>query len=276
MRVHDRRMGQALKRAAIGRGVPARAASAANTRPMTLARGIGYAVQPISGARDGSMKALMMAALMAALPVPDGIVGLTPSVIKPPQPYADQTVLPGKIPATARSLSGAWHYGYLLRRTKLENGANDLMVTVLLTLNEDHTYEMIYSAHWDLPSVLSLPVPVPGATSQPHLIKGRTVKESGRFSLSGEILLLEPASTEFSEVQSSNGGTHRQSIPDENHVWIVRLDTRGTPRLSIAGRCASYQLDPVCSRAPVVWYSMQSRPRPLQPPVVGSSKRGAR
>lgn len=224
------------------------------------------------------MKALMMAALIAALPVPVDILGLGPSATKPPQPYADGTAVPGEIPPTAKSLSGAWHYGYLLRHTKLENGASDLMVTVLLTLNEDSTYEMIYSAHWDLPSSFPLAIPKPGAMPQPHLIKGRTVKETGRFSLSGEILLLEPASTELSEVQSSSTRTPRQSISGENHVWIVRLDTRGAPRLSIAGRCASYQLDPVCSRAPAVWYSMQSRPKPppLRPPSVGSFTRGAR
>ena len=62
-----------------------------------------------------------------------------------------------------------------------------------------------YAAHWDLPSGLSaLPIPIPGTTPKPHLIKGRTVKETGRFSLSGEILLLEPSTTELYEVQNGS------------------------------------------------------------------------
>lgn len=243
---------------------------------MTLARRMGYATPRIGDARDGAMKALTMLAFLAALPVPTGFLGFGPgpSLQVPPQPYADGTALPGKIPATVRSLSGAWHYGYLLRHEKLENGATGLMVRVLLTLNEDQTYEMVYAAHWNLPSGLSsLPVPMPGTTPKPHLIKGRTVKETGRFSLSGEILLLEPSTTEMSEVQESSAATPRQLIPDENHVWIVRLDSRGTPRLSIAGRCANYQVDPACFRTPTVWYTMESRPKPRQLPTAGSATR---
>ena len=206
------------------------------------------------------MKSLITAALLAALPVPDRFFGIGSTHVKPPEPYDDHVIMPGEMPATARSLSGAWHYGYLLRGTKLENGADDLMVTVLLTLNEDSSYELIYSAHWDLPRGLPVLVPLPGApVLQPHLVKGRSVKEGGHFSLSRDVLLLEPTGTEFSEVQSSSAASNRQLIPDENHVWIVRLDDRGTRRLSVAGRCAKYQIDPVCSRTAIVWYSMQSR-----------------
>jgi hypothetical protein len=34
---------------------------------------------------------------------------------KPPQPFDDKVSLPGKIPPTVKSLSGSWHFGYMLR-----------------------------------------------------------------------------------------------------------------------------------------------------------------
>ena len=80
------------------------------------------------------------------------------------------------------------------------------------------------------------------------------VEETGEYSLSGEVLLLEPRSTERTDIEK-NTVARQQVIANENHVWIVRTE-KG--RLHVAGRCAKYQVDPICRVSANVWFSMDA------------------
>jgi hypothetical protein len=189
-------------------------------------------------------------ALVAALGGP--FFGMGPGRgSKPPQPFDEQVTLPGKIPPTVKSLAGAWHFVYRLDDATLEGGRTDLMVVHTLMLREDGTYRLLYSARWNLPR------PLPGMPTSTGAdgMKGRNVQETGHFSLSGEVLLLQPDVVEYADVEH-NALVNREVIANESHTLIVRLDKA---RLAVAGRCASYQIDPVCVKTPIVWYPMKAQ-----------------
>jgi hypothetical protein len=162
-----------------------------------------------------------------------------PGLGKPPKPFDDQVSLPGKIPPTVKSVSGSWHFGYMLREATLEGGKSDLMTGTALTLREDGTYQLHYHARWNIGMQMD----------------GRNVTEEGRFSLSGEVLLLEPTGTNFAELDN-NSVVNQQTIKNETHALIVRLDKA---HLTVAGRCADYQVDPVCKETPIIWYRMSAQ-----------------
>lgn len=162
----------------------------------------------------------------------------------PPQRFDEKAALVGKAPGTVKSIAGAWNYQYRQEDAPLEAKTTDLAVTIRLTLGEDGTYQLFYSARWNLPGPLN---PIPA-------MEGRNVVENGRFSLSGEILLLEPDGTSYTEVKGNRLG-EAQHIANQKHALIVRLDKA---HLNVAWRCASYQLDPVCKDSRVVWFSMSA------------------
>lgn len=160
----------------------------------------------------------------------------------PPQPYTELVVLPGKPPIMDKELIGGWELVYRLDDAPLEGGRAELLVNLFLHLHEDGSYELDYSARW-------------GGIAG-YGARMLTVSEQGSFSRSGEVLLLDPSSTVRAEIQSQVL-VSRQSIPDENHVLIVRREGK---YLHVAGRCAKYQIDPVCRATPTIWYSMRSEP----------------
>jgi hypothetical protein len=162
-----------------------------------------------------------------------------PGRAKPPQPFDEKVSLPGKIPPTAKSLSGSWHFGYMLHEATLEAGKSELMSSTGLMLREDGTYQLHYHAVWNIGMAMD----------------GVNVTEEGRFSLSGEVLLLEPTGTVFAEIDD-NKIVNQQTIRNQTHALIVRLEKT---QLVIAGRCADYQVDPVCKEAPAVWYKMKAQ-----------------
>jgi hypothetical protein len=172
--------------------------------------------------------------------------GMLAGRTKPPQPFDDKVTLAGKVPPSVKSLSGAWEFSYQLDDAKLESGPSNLMVGIVLTLREDGTYQMSYFARWNLPRG-----PLPTAVS----MDGVNVTENGKFSLSGEVLLLEPDGTVFANVEG-NAMKSSQSIANEKHPWIVRLDKA---HLNVAGRCAGYQVDPVCRETPLIWFPMKAQ-----------------
>lgn len=169
---------------------------------------------------------------------------------RPPAPFDEKVVLPGKVPPTAKSLAGSWQYSYLLQDAKFEGGEGDLVVGTTLMLREEGTYQLHYHARWNLPR----PIPLPGPVSTAGM-KGRNVTEEGRFHLSGEVLLLEPSATQYADLEN-DALVNRELIRNENHTWVVRLDRT---RLVLAGRCAAYQVDPVCTTTPLVWFQMKAQ-----------------
>ena len=54
---------------------------------------------------------------------------------------------------------------------------------------------------------------------------------------------------------NNNKVVNERVIDSEKHVLIVRLDQT---QLAVAGRCANYQVDPVCKTTPNIWYTMKA------------------
>jgi hypothetical protein len=158
----------------------------------------------------------------------------------PPQPYTELVVLPGKPPIMDKELFGAWELTYRLDDAQLEDGRAELLVVLFVNLHEDGSYELDYSARW-------------GGIAG-YGARALTVSEQGSFSRSGEVLLLDPSRTIRSEIQAQVM-VSQTPIPDENHVLITSRDGK---YLHVAGRCAKYQIDPICKATPNIWYSMRS------------------
>jgi hypothetical protein len=191
------------------------------------------------------MNGLLVTASAAVLAGVGPFFGMGADRGKPPQPFDEKVTLPGKIPETVKSTAGAWHYQYQLKDAPLEAKTSDLLVSITLTLREDGTYELFYVARWNLPSLFN-----PSAG-----MDGRNVTENGRYTRAGEILVLEPKGTAYMEVKGNTAGATQQ-IPNEKHTWIVRLEKA---HLNVAGRCASYQVDPVCRDTPIVWFPLSAQ-----------------
>ena len=156
----------------------------------------------------------------------------------PPQPFNDGVKLPGKAMA-ADNLHGAWRFDYDLEEAPLESGAARLSVVVFLDLADDGRYALNYIARWgEL-------VGIGGS--------GISIHEKGTYSLSGEMLILDPATTIRSELRDGTVIDDRM-VDNEKHVLIAHGERK---RLHLAGRCAKYQVDPVCRTSPNIWYSMK-------------------
>jgi hypothetical protein len=192
------------------------------------------------------MNELVIAAPLMMLAGIGSLFGIGADRGEPPKPFDEKVTLQGKVPDRIKSVGGAWEFHYLLEDAKLEVGPRDLVVSLVLTLKQDGGYHLAYNARWYAHT---------GLMVSPSEMDGRNVTESGRFSLSGEILLLEPTETQYREIKE-NKEAPLQSRPNEKHALIVRLD-RG--RLVVAGRCAHYQVDPVCRQTPIVWFPMSAR-----------------
>jgi hypothetical protein len=159
-----------------------------------------------------------------------------------PQSFAEGVSLPGKPPSALKDLIGAWQYNYSLSDAQLEAGTSNLIVVIVLTLREDASYELVYSARW-------------GNGSGGPVANGVGAHESGSFSWSGEVLILEPATTQHSDIEN-NSVVRQQEIANEKHVLLAHVEKK---QLNVAGRCAHYQVDPACRQFPNVWYSMTAQ-----------------
>ncbi|HEU5135729.1 MAG TPA: hypothetical protein VFU13_11340 [Steroidobacteraceae bacterium] len=153
----------------------------------------------------------------------------------------EAVTLPGKAPSAPRDVHGAWQFFYTEDDAVLDGGRSHLSVTIVLMLRDDDTYDLLYNARWGGVAI--------GVGSRDVV-----VRESGTYSLSGEVLLLEAATTNHSEMEN-NTAVRQQAIPNENHVLLAHVEKK---RLHVVGRCAKYQVDPVCRLAPNVWYSLTS------------------
>jgi hypothetical protein len=183
-----------------------------------------------------------------------------PPTNHPPQAFDEQVVLVGEAPESVKSIKGAWQYEYWIPEVPLDGGEQaDLRIFTVLKLREDGKYQLGYSAVWNLPDPvlgdLVMKVDVNG-------VKAVHVFESGRFSLSGEVLLFEPAKIQYSEVENMHT-KQVKLLPNVNHSLIVRHEKES---LSVAGRCTTYQIDPVCKDSPIIWYTMHAQRSFSKPP----------
>lgn len=77
-------------------------------------------------------------------------------------------------------------------------------------------------------------------------------RESGRYHISGAILLLEPETTRVT--RRKHGARTVETVANDRQAYIVRRESR---TLHLAGPCAKYQVEPICSQSANVWYSLQ-------------------
>ena len=156
----------------------------------------------------------------------------------PPQPFDDGVKLPGKV-MPAGNLHGAWRFDYELEEAPLDSGTAHLSVVVFLDLADDGRYALNYIARWG--ELVGL-----GGS-------GISIHEKGVYSLSGEMLILDPATTVRSELKDGTVLEDRM-VDNEKHVLIAHGERK---RLHLAGRCAKYQVDPACRASPNIWYSLR-------------------
>lgn len=190
-----------------------------------------------------SMNGLFLGATLSVIAALGGpIFGSLGGRNKPPQPFDEDVVLPGQIPPSATSLRGGWAFSYMLDDAAMEGGPRDLIVGLTLFLRDDGSYQLHYHARW------GFGLGSPG-------VDGRNVTETGAFSLSGEVLLLQPDSVIYADIEK-NVIVNEEEIEKASHTLIVRMDKA---KLAMAGRCASWQIDPVCKDTPIVWYPMKAQ-----------------
>lgn len=149
--------------------------------------------------------------------------------------------LPGNTIAAAKDVKGIWHMSAIEQRPQMEHGVEPFLSYALyLKLDADQRYELVYSATWG------------ARDSGDPRMRAVDVRESGTFLLAGKVLLLEPQTTRLTQKRA--GKLDKQTMPNVNRPYLAALDGA---YLNIAGRCAPYQVEPVCLLRRDVWYSLR-------------------
>ena len=173
-----------------------------------------------------------------------------------PKPFTGDATLPGNVARDRKTVSGHWVFNYLQKDATMESGyQGPLHSVIFLNLREDGTYTLNYSANWGF-NLGTRGLPLPNVIGMPPLHDGVVVHEQGRYSLSDEILLLEPTETLHSEIEDNKVVKSRQPIASENRALLMRIDGK---KLHVAGRCAAWQVEPVCREARDVWFQFTAQ-----------------
>jgi hypothetical protein len=162
---------------------------------------------------------------------------------QPPRRFVEGVRLPGKPPASLQDLKGEWQIGYEAYDVQTSEGTAEIVVNMAIEFKEDGHYQLVYSANWGNP-------PLKGKDA-----RGITVEESGTYKLSSDVLILDPEQSTRSDMVKRKA-TNREPIGNEKHVFVVHWETK---RIHIAGRCASYQVDPMCldTEVSTVWFTLK-------------------
>lgn len=181
-------------------------------------------------------------AILAVVPLGQILERIPRAEQEPPKAFAEGVRLPGK-PPPAGSLHGEWKYGYEVADAPLQEGNADLEVSLAVQFDADGNYRLTYDARWGNP---------PGRGKD---ARGITIDEIGTYRLSGDVLLLDPAET-FRAERVKSKVVSREPAHNEKHVYVVHWESK---RIHLAGRCARYQLDPICHDYDVenVWYTLR-------------------
>jgi hypothetical protein len=172
---------------------------------------------------------------------------------KGPEPFDEKTVLPGDAPKKVKQLQSAWGLSHREKQVRTEGTDGvDRFYHFTLFLEPDGFYRFHYGARWTSGFVPPIPSPIPidNATAD-----GFNVSETGRYFLSGEILLLEPTETTRADIVD-NRLVREKKIPNENRGYVVHLD--GAKSLHIAGECATYQIEVICREHTNVWFPFRA------------------
>src|SRR5688572_20480612 len=184
--------------------------------------------------------ALLLAPL--GLPDPFGLRRLDMRTdLPPPKPFKDDMELPGVAPSL-KTLNGMWFGRVLQNEVTMETGHEPrFYASMTLSFFSENKYELRYTAYWGQTRNFTDP-----------RFGGVKVHEEGRFSLAGDIVILEPQTTRHT--QRRNGERTQETINNQKHTYIARVDRS---YLNIARRCATYQLEPICKEARNVWFSLR-------------------
>ncbi|HEX6998594.1 MAG TPA: hypothetical protein VF322_10645 [Gammaproteobacteria bacterium] len=159
------------------------------------------------------------------------------------EPFAASTdELPGAVPLATNDVQGAWFFRERLADAQLEVGREPwLFYALWLWLRRDGTYDLVYQANW-------------GSRARDAAgFGGIDVREEGRFTLAGGVLRVEPQATHATEIRA--GRRSRRTVDNEHREYLVRVDGG---YLNLAGRCATYQVEPICRESREVWVSLRS------------------
>lgn len=150
--------------------------------------------------------------------------------------------LPGMQVLDASKIQGKWLWRETRTNVDFEGVRVPTRVTTMtLELKTDGSYTLDYTVYWGLAN-----------SSKPEDQQGGLIaKETGRFAVSGSVLLLEAQPLDV--IRQGKFTRKTEALPADKRAHIVRLDGNW---LNIAGPCRSYQVETVCARNPTVWFSL--------------------
>lgn len=183
-------------------------------------------------------------ALLVYIPLGDWLEKLPKAKQQIPKPYTEETRLPGKPPAVVKDLHGAWQLEYSAEDIQVGEQNGDLLVKMVVKFEPDGSYKLKYAARWGNP-------PLRGRDA-----RGVTVEETGQYKLSSDVLILDPVEITQHDILKNDDVTNTLQLANEKHVLVVHWETK---RIHLAGRCASYQVDPLCKDWQVenVWFTFK-------------------
>jgi hypothetical protein len=158
----------------------------------------------------------------------------------PPKPFAEGVRLPGKVPTAVQDVHGGWQTTYFRDDAIVKDERVELLVNLSIKFKKDGTYQLNYVARWG---------------NQANKGDGVSIDETGTYKLSSDVLLLDPVETYRAEVVKREAQS-REPTHNEKHLLVVQREKK---RLHIAGKCAKYQVDPLCNDYHVenVWYALK-------------------
>lgn len=183
-------------------------------------------------------------ALLVVIPLGDWLEKLPKAKQQIPKPYSEETRLPGTAPAAAKDLQRAWQLEYSAEDVQVGEQNGDLLIKMVVQFEPDGSYKLRYAARWGNP-------PLRGRDA-----RGVTVEETGQYKLSRDVLILDPIETFQHDILKNDDVTGTLQLANEKHVLVVHWETK---RIHLAGRCASYQVDPLCKdwQTENVWFTLK-------------------
>ncbi|HUQ09228.1 MAG TPA: hypothetical protein VM146_02855 [Steroidobacteraceae bacterium] len=178
-------------------------------------------------------------ALLVSIPLGDMLSKLPRAKQQVPQAYDEATRLPGKPPAAVADLYGAWEMDYSEDDVTIESFNVDLVVKLVVRFDADGTYHLQYNGRW----------------GKGKEARGVTVDESGSFKISSDVLILDPTEVTKTDIER-NKPVSSLGLANEKHLLVVHRETK---RIHLAGKCASYQVDPICKDWQIenVWFTFK-------------------
>jgi len=187
---------------------------------------------------------MSLLAILVTIPLGDFISKMPKDQQVTPKRFVEGVRLPGKPPEAIKDLEGEWRIGYEAYDVQTSDGTAEIVVNMAIDFDQDGTYRLLYSANWGNP-------PLKGKNA-----RGIAVEEFGKYKLSSDVLILDPEQSTRSDMVKRKANNH-EPIGNEKHLFVVHAEGK---RIHIAGRCASYQIDPLCLDTDVsnVWFPMKS------------------